>query len=116
MISNKNLDWAALWSEVVSVEVQQPVYRLYHDDRGQPLFYSMERGPGNYIDITPEQFAAADSHVRVKDGKLVKTYQTGRRKLIPDNNGDIACARHSVTIVSDQQPYQRWKLKHYDTD
>lgn len=116
MNNNEAVDWAALWSEVVPVQVHQPIYRLYYDDQGQPLFYSMEASPGNYIDITPQQFAAADSHVRVRNGKLIKIHSTSSRKLVPSQDGDIACAQYSVTIVSDQPPCQRWKLKNYETD
>lgn len=93
----------------------EPTYRLYHDDQGLPLFYSMESQPGNYIDITPEQFAAADSHVRVVNGQLVKAQRRSTKKLVvsTDQSG-TACSVHSVTIVTDQQPVRYWKLKNHE--
>lgn len=108
-------DWQQLWSEVVPMAHHEPTYRLYHDDQGLPLFYSMEPQPGNYIDITPEQFAAADSHVRVINGQLVKTQCRSTKKLVvsTDQSG-TACSAHSVTIVTDQQPVRYWKLKNHE--
>lgn len=108
-------DWQQLWSEVVPMTHHEPRYRLYHDDQGQPLFYSMESQPGNYIDITPEQFAAADSHVRVVNGQLVKAQRRSTKKLVvsADQSG-TACSVHSVTIVTDKQPVRYWKLKSHE--
>lgn len=108
-------DWQQLWNEVVPMAHHELVYRLYHDDQGQPLFYSMEPRSGNYIDITPEQFAAADSHVRVVNGHLIKIQRPGTKKLVvsADQSG-TACAIHSVTIVTDQQPARYWKLKSHE--
>jgi hypothetical protein len=115
MTNNEFNDWAQLWSEVSPVAKAEPIYRLYYDDQGWPRFYSMEHCEGNYIDITAQQFAAADSHVRVVNGKLVKSSHASVTKLIPSlDSNDIACSTYSVTIVGNQTPYQHWKLKRYD--
>ena len=50
----------------------QVFWRLYHDESGNPLFYTQDDKPGNYIDITPEQYQRASMQVRVRDGKLVE--------------------------------------------
>ena len=57
--------WAIL--HAVPEEIK-PVYRLYYGDNGQPLFYSMEDCPGNYIDIDQATFNQASSQVCVKNG------------------------------------------------
>jgi len=59
--------WAAL-APTTSLPV--PIYRLYYDDQGLPLFYSMQEDPGNYIEIDHETYANPPTHVRVVDGKL----------------------------------------------
>jgi hypothetical protein len=38
-------------------------YRLYHDDEGKPLFYSMADVPGTYIDIDRDTFVKNSMHV-----------------------------------------------------
>ena len=60
------------WNTYTWPEIKSVFFRLYHDDAGYPLCYSMEDLPGNYIDITAEQYAESSGQVIVKNGKLVK--------------------------------------------
>ena len=91
------------WTEI------QPVYlRLYHDDAGEPLFYSHEDLPGKYVDVTPEQFALQDRSVKIIDGQLVRRRTARMNKLVPADSGTL-CHSNDVTIVVADQPGQYWK-------
>ena len=101
------------WDTYIWPESKPVFFRLYYDDAGHPLCYSMEDHAGKYIEITAEQYAESSGRVTVKNGKLVKQYQTTTSKLIPANSG-IPCHSEDVTIVVDSEPKQIWNLKTYD--
>jgi hypothetical protein len=85
-------------------------WRLYYDDAGYPLFYTMEDKPGNYIDVTPEQFQRASMQVKVVDGKLVELITRRIKKLAQQDTG-TPCYPSDVSIVVDRSnPHQCWKL------
>ena len=75
----------------------------------------MEDLAGMYIEITAEQYAESSGRVIVKNGKLVKQYQTRTSKLVPGLIG-TACCLEDVTIVTDAEHNQKWKLKNYDNN
>ena len=103
------------WNILHAAPEPAPIfYRLYYDDQGLPLFYSMEDLPGNYIDIDKEIFFQSSSYVRVRDGKLIRTSTNTSRKLVPSNIG-FACDPNDVTIVSDSS-LNRWAVKNYDSE
>jgi hypothetical protein len=92
-----------------------PIYRLYYNDDGEPLFYSMEDLPGNYIDIDQPTFARSSSRVRVKNGQLVSTavHKTSK-KLVPSEHG-VACDGRDVCVVVDpEQTHTKWTIKTYE--
>jgi hypothetical protein len=93
------------WTDPVPVH-----YRLYHNDAGEPLFYSHEALPGKYIDVTPEQFALQDLAVRIINGKLVHQRTTRMTKLVPSDSGTL-CHSRDVTVVVENQQGQYWKKK-----
>ena len=65
---NEQEFWAILTASPTPAE---PIYRLYYDDLGNPLFFSMEDLPGNYIDIDRDTFHKSPPNIQVKDGKLI---------------------------------------------
>ncbi len=105
-----------LWSLVDQTAAKLPSYRLYHDDQGYVLYYSMDDLPGKWISITAEQFARADSHVKVVDSKIVPLNRIQFKKLVPADHG-INCSTDSVAVViPDCDSGQKWCLKTYEAD
>ena len=105
--------WAA-WA--LSVELPKPVFfRLYHDNDGNLLFYSMEDVPGNYIEIDHATFAVGSPRVRVVNGKL-QYIKTGTvLKLMPTDSGQ-ACDPSDVAVVTTGTNKKYWKLKTSDEE
>ena len=113
MTDNTTENFLKAWQEWVDTpQIIAPIfYRLYYNDNGLPLFYSMEDLPGNYIDITPEQFVNSSPHVRVINGKLVQT-TLGKviNKLKPDPDNGIPCHPTDVcVVVSTNSDHIKWK-------
>lgn len=99
-----------------TVDTPVPIfYRLYYNDQGLPLFYSMEDKPGNYIDIDQATFNRASSQVRIVNGQLVSTaVHKISRKLIPSTQG-VACDPRDVCVVVDPaQTHTKWTIKTYE--
>jgi hypothetical protein len=95
---------------------QKPVsYRLYYNEQGLPVEYSMDELPGKYIEVTAEQFAERDHRVKVKNQQLIKIiHQTPTRKLIPAEHG-TPCHRNNVAIVVDSaNTHKKWKLTQHE--
>ena len=103
--------WAA-WG--LPQESPKPAfYRLYYDDQGYLLFYSMENVPGNYIEIDHETFAEGSPRVRVVDGQLLHIKTNAISKLVPSSQGQ-ACDIRDVAVISNDKHTQYWKLKATD--
>lgn len=105
---NEQEFWAAL---TPLPEPPPKQYRLYYNDAGEPLFYSMEDNPGKYIEIDHATYTNPPTHVRVIDGKLVVLKTTFVTKLTPAETG-TPCHPENVSIVVDvTQPHTKWILK-----
>lgn len=89
-------------------------YRLYYSDQGDPLFYSMEDLPGNYIDIDAEFYARSPRNLKVKNGKIHMIAATANRKLVPSDHGTACHAQDVCVVVGDQHPNVKWSLKTYE--
>lgn len=100
--------WAAL---APLPDAPLPTYRLYHDDTGVPLFYTMEQLPGKYIEVDADVFALAPNTVRVEAGALVYPKQPKYPRLRPSTTG-TPCHPENISIVVDQnEPHTKWILK-----
>ena len=104
------------WSILAAMPEPQPVFfRLYYDNRGHPLFYSMEDLPGNYIEIDVETFRSNDVNVKVRNGKIVKINPRHSSKLVPSESG-TACHANDVAVVVTTKENCKWNLKNYESD
>ena len=94
------------------VESNPIFYRLYHDNGGSPIIYSMEALPGNYIEVDQETYVLAPFNVRVVDSKLnyIKPVVTVK-KLQPTESNGTACNTQDVCVIVDQdQPHTKWTI------
>lgn len=98
-----------------TVEQPKPVfYRLYHNEIGEPLFYSMEDLPGLFVDIDAELFARSPRNVRVKNGRIIHLNQAAAKKLVPAATGTTCDPRDVCVIINDPEPAVKWSVKTYD--
>lgn len=99
-------------------EPPKPVfYRLYHNDDGTPICYSMEDLPGKYIELTLEEYRLSPPNVCVVNGHLkVITPASVVTKLHPTTKG-IPCHPNDVCIVvTDAVPHTNWNTQTNETD
>jgi hypothetical protein len=89
-------------------------FRLYHDATGTILFYSMEDLPGEYIEITAEQFAAMRYDVYVKDGKVHQKKMVSLGKLVPSSKG-FPTSPGDITLIEPTSTTY-WENKTYEND
>ena len=85
-------------------------WRLYYDDRGHPLFYTQEDKPGNYINVTPEQYQRASMRVRVRDSQLIELNTNLIKKKVPADTGTPCYPTDVSIVVSQEQPHQCWRI------
>ena len=87
------------------------VYRLYHDDQGRVLFYSMEDLSGTWIAVDAATYALAPHDVQVIDGKAVQLPKTAIvDKLKPADHGVCCDPRDICIVVSQDQPHIKWSI------
>jgi hypothetical protein len=99
------------WSILQTIpESKQIFYRLYYNDMGFPIIYSMENLPGNYIEVDQKTYALAPFNVRVVDSKLIyiKPVVTVK-KLQPGNVGTACDPRDVCVVVNADRPHTKWK-------
>lgn len=114
-MSNKPVTEQEFWGILAAMPKPQPVFfRLYHDERGNPLFYSMEDVPGTYIEIDAETFALSSMKVRVRDGQLVEVTWVSSEKLQPMETGTPCHTTDITVVVSENNPHTKWSKKTHE--
>ena len=102
---------------LASVPEPKPIfYRLYYQDDGSFLCYSMEDLPGKYIEIDLATYQLYQSNVCVVDGKLVVIPKTTTiKKLQPSEHGTPCDPLDVCLVVDSNAPHINWSLKHHET-
>ena len=117
-MSNENATtknfWEA-WNSHVWADPATVFYRLYYNDNGTPVCYTMEDLPGTYIEIDQITYAHSPPNVRVIDGKIVMIKQSAMvTKLQPSLVG-TPCNPHDVcVVVTPDQPHTYWSIKTHE--
>jgi hypothetical protein len=88
-------------------------YRLYHDQQGRLLFYSMEDCPGQWVEIDQEFFARSPSRVRVIQGQVHELEWRRSLKIQPCQAGR-PCHPKDVSIIYHQPDAQNWAIISYE--
>lgn len=101
------------WSILHDAPEPRPTFfRLYYDDNGMPIAYSMDDMPGNYIEVDADTFARGKGDVRVINGQLtVIDRQNHMTKLRPNHEHGTACHPQDVNVVvPESTQHVKWSL------
>lgn len=86
--------------------------RVYYDDQGRIITYTCDNLPGNYILVTPEQFAEARPDAIVRDGQLVYTHKVSHvGKLVQASSGQATSAQDINIIVPAGKRAVYWQMQ-----
>ena len=99
------------WGALTPVEIKPILYRLYYDAQGNPLFYSQEDLPGNYVDVTREIYINPPTHLRVVNNKIVVFDTTSIKRLYPTKTGTSCHPADVSVVVKETEPNIKWSLK-----
>jgi hypothetical protein len=91
-------------------EPKPVTYRLYYDQQGWPICYTMEDLAGTYIEIDAATHALSAYNVRVIDQQIqIQHRPVTVSKLIPGDQG-IPCHAQDICVVVDAvQKHIKWK-------
>lgn len=102
----------AIWQASEQAPCPELEYRLYYDENGFPLFYSMEDPPGIYIKVDQDTFLNGPKNIRVIDGKIIEAQICWTKKLVPAPTGTNCDPSDVCVVVAPEQPHISWQLKH----
>lgn len=104
------------WEILHDVPKAKPVFfRLYYDESGAPITYTMDDLPGNYIEIDAATFALGPLNVRVRNGKLVEIVTMRSQKLVPGTTG-TRCHPRDISIIVTTSPGTQWSKRVYESN
>ena len=90
-------------------------FRLYYDELGNPITYTMEDLPGNYIEIDAATFALGLLNVRVRNNKLIEIATMRSQKLVPGSMG-VKCHSQDVAVIVTTAPNTQWNKQVYESN
>ena len=104
-----------VWHSFQWPEPRPVFFRLYHDNDGHPVAYSMEEMDMPYVEVDQNSYHIADHAVRVVDGKIVKIVQSiSTMKLVPSSHGTPCDVRDVSIVVSTDREHQCWSKQTYE--
>jgi len=104
------------WDIVHNMPEPKPIFfRLYYDELGAPITYTMEDLPGNYIEIDANMFALGPLNVRVRNGKLIEIVTTRSQKLVPGLAG-VRCHPQDIAVIVTTSPNTLWSKQTYESN
>jgi len=102
------------WTILLDVPEIKPVFfRLYYDELGAPVIYTMDDLPGNYIDVDAETYARTPHNVRVQNGQLIEIIINRSQKIVPGDTG-TPCHANDVAVVTTGGDSIHWKKRRYE--
>ena len=102
------------WAEWDRQEPNPVFFRLYYDEQGSPVVYSMEDLPGMYIEVDQATYAKNSYQVRVINGKLIHIERTQAHSKLQPSNVGTSCHPQDVTVVVCTDPNIKWKKVTYE--
>jgi hypothetical protein len=103
----------------IVIEQKPRVYKVYYDAEGKVITYTTEDLPGNYLEITHEQYLNARHDAIVVNGQLEYTHlATNVFRMTATPNGEYRVSSKNMMIIADDddQDYILHSLKVYRID
>lgn len=102
------------WAEWDRQEPNPVFFRLYYDEQGSPVVYSMENLPGTYIEVDQATYTKNSYQVQVINNKLIHIdHSQVYNKLQPGDSGTW-CHPQDVSVVVNTEPNTKWKKVIYE--
>ena len=103
------------WAILHAMPEPLPVFwRLYYNKSGQPVCYSMEDLPGNYISIDAETFALAPHNICVVNNEIKYITVRTAEKLVPGTAGTQCHSQNVAVIVNKNGTH--WSKQTYESN
>lgn len=99
------------WAALAPIEIKPILYRLYYNDQGNPLFYSQEDLPGNYVDVSREVYVNPPTHLRVVNNKIVVLDTLSVKRLYPTKTGTPCHPADVSVVVKKTESNITWSLR-----
>ena len=101
------------WKILHDIPEPKPIFhRLYYNDDGSIVCYTMEDLPGKYIEIDQATYSRGLLNIRVVNEKIVEIVPpTMVKKLKPLGTGTACDPQNICVIVSCSEPHQNWSIK-----
>jgi hypothetical protein len=99
------------WAALAPIKTKPILYRLYYSDQGDPLFYSQEDLPGNYIDITREVYIDPPIHLKVVNNSIVVLKTSTVKRLYTTKTGTPCHPTNVSIVVKETEPNIKWSIR-----